>query len=374
MKNIKNSKIKKRVIIAMSGGVDSSVAAKLLKDSGCDVMGIFLHFWKDEQETGENKCCSLESLNDAQRVCRIIGIPLYTLNFSKPFKKEVVDNFLTEYQNGRTPNPCVVCNKKVKLGLLIKKAEELGFDCVATGHYVKTKKSGNFVKMYKAADKNKDQSYFLSQLSQNQLQKLIFPLGNYTKDEVRKLAKKFKLPTAAKKESQEICFVSDKGHNEFLKRYLKLKSGPIKLMSGEKIGEHRGLPLYTIGQRKGIEIGGRGPYYAVKMDYKTNTLFVSNGNNDPRLFGKELIAKDVNWLAGKESKLPLNCEAVIRYRHKPVKCKVVKSSSLAKATEDKKVKSNDVLVLFAEPQRAITPGQSVIFYKGEELLGGGIIA
>ncbi|HOZ56308.1 MAG TPA: tRNA 2-thiouridine(34) synthase MnmA [bacterium] len=369
MKNKNN----KKVIIAISGGVDSSVAAKLLKDSGYDVMGIFLHFWKDELEIGENKCCSLESLADAQRVCRTIGIPLYTLNFSKPFKKEVVDNFLAEYKSGRTPNPCVVCNKKIKLGLLIKKAEELGFDYVATGHYVKTKKSGGIVKMYKAVDANKDQSYFLHKLSQDQLKKLIFPLGDYRKDEVRVLARQFKLPTATKKESQEICFVSDKGHNEFLKRYLKLKPGSIRLMNGEKIGEHKGLPLYTIGQRRGIEIGGRGPYYAAKMDYKTNTLFVTDSANDQILFGNSLIAKDVNWIAGREPKMPFFCEAVIRYRHKPIKCKVKKLSSLAKATEDKKVESNVYEVKFKEPQRAITAGQSVVFYKGDELLGGGII-
>ncbi|OQA38956.1 MAG: tRNA-specific 2-thiouridylase MnmA [Parcubacteria group bacterium ADurb.Bin316] len=227
--------------------------------------------------------------------------------------------------------------------------------------------------MYKAVDANKDQSYFLHKLSQDQLKKLIFPLGDYRKDEVRVLARQFKLPTATKKESQEICFVSDKGHNEFLKRYLKLKPGSIRLMNGEKIGEHKGLPLYTIGQRRGIEIGGRGPYYAAKMDYKTNTLFVTDSANDQILFGNSLIAKDVNWIAGREPKMPFFCEAVIRYRHKPIKCKVKKLSSLAKATEDKKVESNVYEVKFKEPQRAITAGQSVVFYKGDELLGGGII-
>lgn len=373
--------------MAMSGGVDSSVAAKLLKDDGFDPTGIFLHFWKDETAgKSENKCCSLEALADARRVCQKIGMSLYTLNFSDVFKKEVVDYFLSEYKNGRTPNPCIRCNKSVKLGLLIKHAEKLGFDRVASGHYARlgreisnskskilnksqNSKSQNLknndevvYKLYKAKDEDKDQSYFLWTLTQEQLSHLLFPLGNYKKPEVRKLAEKFKLPTASKRESQEICFISGESHNDFLKKYIKLKPGKIKTLDGKEVGQHQGLPLYTIGQRKGVEIGGIGPFYVAKCDYKTNTLYVAKDGDDPILYSDKLIAENVNWIAGAEPKLPFVCEAVIRYRHKPTKCKVIKS----------KVKSN-YLVEFEEPQRAITAGQSVVFYIKDEVIGGGVI-
>ncbi|MEK7558066.1 MAG: tRNA 2-thiouridine(34) synthase MnmA [Patescibacteria group bacterium] len=395
MKEKKNkSTSKARVLMAMSGGVDSSVVAKLLVDQGYEVVGIFLHFWKEfnpanpiyqgELNQGgiaqlnyqegdsdfENKCCSVEALMDARRVCNKIGIPLYTFNFSKIFKKQVVDNFLSEYKIGKTPNPCVRCNKFVKLGNLIKQAKKLGFDYVATGHYVKSlkfkSKSQNSkfkYKLYKAKDEKKDQSYFLYTFNQDELSHLLFLLGDYTKQQVRSLAKKFKLPVAEKKESQEICFISEKSHNEFLKRHIKLKLGDIKTLDNKIIGKHQGLPLYTIGQRKGIDIGGNGPFYAVKTDYKTNTLYVVNDNNDPALFSKQLTVDNVNWLSGQMPKFPLNCQAVIRYHHKAAECVV---SNL-------KNKKNNLLVKFIQPQRAITPGQSVVFYKKEEVIGGGII-
>ena len=367
---------KLKIAVAMSGGVDSSVAAKLLKDQGHEVVGIFLHFWKEEfnnlhPDKGglrgvENKCCSAEALLDARRVAAKIGIPLYTLNFAKIFKKQIVNNFLDEYKKGKTPNPCVRCNKLVKLGFLIKQAKKLGFDFVASGHYVSLKEKNKKFIMQAAKDKTKDQSYFLYTFNQKELAHLLFPLGNYTKKQVRQLAKKFKLPVAEKSESQEICFIPNKNHNEFLKRHLKLKPGNIKitpLIRGARgvIGRHLGLPLYTIGQRKGIEIGGTGPYYAAKMDYKKNILYVVNNGNDKNLYNNKLIAKNVNWLLDDKLKFPLNCQAVIRYRHKPVKCIVTKNNK------------NSLKVKFSEPQRAITPGQSVVFYKKDEVLGGGII-
>jgi tRNA-specific 2-thiouridylase len=359
---------KKKIIVAMSGGVDSSVAAKLLKDEGFESVGIFLHFWKD-QKTGknENKCCSQEALMDARRVCRKIGMPLYTLNFSNVFKKEVVDYFLNEYKRGNTPNPCVRCNKSVKLGLLIERAKKLGFNYVASGHYVKIKrpKAGGSYKLYRARDKEKDQSYFLWTLTQKDLSRLFFPLGDYEKTKVRKLAKKFNLPTAAKKESQEICFISGKNHNDFLKRYIKLKPGLIKTLDGKTIGEHQGLPLYTIGQRKGVEIGGIGPFYVAKSNYKTNTLYVVKNGEDLILYKKKLAIEETNWIAGTEPKFPFACEAVIRYRHKPAECKIEKLNS--------KRKKGEYSVNFKKPQRAITPGQSVVFYRKDEVIGGGII-
>lgn len=343
----------------MSGGVDSSVAAKLLKDQGYEVAGIFLHFWKEEGIAGnfENKCCSAEALLDARRVADKIGIPLYTLNLAKIFKQQVVDNFLSQYQSGQTPNPCVRCNKRVKVGYLLKQAKKLGFDYVATGHYAISKNG----KLYKAKDKNKDQSYFLYTFSQAELKHLIFPLGDYTKVQVRRLAKKFKLPVAEKPESQEICFIPEKNHNEFLRRHLKLNHGLIKTLDSQTIAGHQGLPLYTIGQRKGIRVGGTGPYYAAKMDYRTNTLYVVKDYDDQLLYKNKLIAKNVNWLSAHKLKLPLNCQVVIRYRHEPVKCAIIKISK------------NKYQVEFNKPQRAVTPGQSAVFYHGQQILGGGII-
>ncbi len=358
----KKKKSKGKVLVAMSGGVDSSVAAQLLKNQGYEVAGVFLHFWKDESagEKHENRCCSLESLMDAKLVAAKIGIPLYTFNFSEPFKKAVVDNFLDEYSAGRTPNPCVVCNRKIKIGLLLKHARALGYDYLATGHYLTIKKLGRDYQLFKAKDKNKDQSYFLYTFGPDELKHLLFPLGSYIKPQVRKLAAKFKLVVAGKAESQDICFLSG-DHNNFLKKYLILKPGDIRVLeTGEKIGEHQGLPLYTIGQRRGL-VGGTGPYYVAKFDYRKNILYVVKNWNESILYGKELIAQEVNWLNGRPPKRTLSCEAVIRYGHKAVKCQV--------SPKNKK----DYFVEFAAPQRAITPGQSIVFYNKKQVLGGGII-
>ncbi len=355
-------KKKPRVLVAMSGGVDSSVAAQLLKDQGYLVAGIFLHFWKEEIAGAEkeNRCCSLESLLDAKAVAAKIGIPLYTFDFSQPFKKAVVDNFLAEYAAGRTPNPCVVCNKEIKIGRLLKYARRLGFDYVATGHYLKLQKIGREVRLCKARDKNKDQSYFLYTFTPEELKHLLFPLGNYTKPQVRKLAEKFGLKVAAKPESQDICFLSG-SHNNFLKRHLSLKRGDIRrLETGEKIGEHEGLPLYTIGQRRGL-VGGTGPYYVARFDYRRNILYVVKNWNEKILYQDHLEAKRVNWLSGRESKRAFRCQAVIRYGHPAVSCSVEPQGR------------GRYLVKFTKPQRAVTPGQSVVFYDKARVLGGGVI-
>lgn len=355
---------KLKILVAMSGGVDSSVAAYLLQHAGHEVAGVFLRFWKDDSASApaENRCCSLESLLDARAVAGRLGIPLYTLNFSAPFKKAVVDNFLEEYNSGRTPNPCVVCNKQVKIGRLIKQARAMGFDYVATGHYLRLKKQGRDRRLFKAKDKKKDQSYFLYTFSPEELRHLLFPLGSYTKTQVRRLAEKAGLRVAAKPESQDICFLSG-SHNEFLKRYLKLKSGDIRLLeSGEKIGRHEGLPLYTIGQRRGL-LGGTGPYYVAKLDYATNTLYVVKNWNEKVLYDSSLEAKEVNWLSGQDPKKAFRCSAVIRYGHPAAPCRV----------EREKGKDDSYIVNFSKPQRAITPGQSIVFYRGDQVLGGGII-
>jgi tRNA-specific 2-thiouridylase len=393
-----NTTLKPKVFVAMSGGVDSSVAAKLMQDQGHKTIGVFLHFWKEEGiKQFENKCCSAEAFLDASRVCHSLGIPLYTMNFSRVFKKEIVDNFINEYKRGSTPNPCARCNKLVKLGLLIERARKLGFDYVASGHYARIKKArkqkskkASFVyKLFRAKDKEKDQSYFLYNLTQERLKHLIFPLGEFKKKEVREMARKFKLPVSEKKDSQEVCFIPEKSHNEFLRRHIKMNPGPIKLLAplvkggrGVKIGKHQGLPLYTIGQRKGVEIGGTGPYYAAKFDYKKNILYVVNDAHDKALYSDHLVAKNVNWISGIKPKMPFKCEAVIRYHHKPVKCKIITPPNppLRKGREKFPLLTKEgvgggfnYLVKFNQPQRAVTPGQSVVFYKGDEMLGGGVI-
>jgi tRNA-specific 2-thiouridylase len=383
-KREKGKREKERVVAAMSGGVDSSVAAALLKESGYDLVGVFMKFWqpsfkKDKKRTWscfENRCCSSESEKRARAVADRLRIPFYVFNFEREFKKKVVDYFLKEEKAGLTPNPCVVCNKEIKFGLLLEKAFKLKADFVATGHYARKRelktplavplsaeqraRQNSKLKTFKllrAKDKNKDQSYFLWRLNQKQLSRLLFPVGDYAKTEIRKLAKRFKLPVLEIPESQEICFV-EKSVGEFLKRHLKEKPGKIVDSLGRPLGRHQGLWFYTIGQRKGINLPG-GPYWVLEKDTRNNLLIVTRNEND--LFKKEAVVKKVNWLSGKNPKLPLKVKAQIRYRQRPV---------LALVKPGKKGKVN---VVFSARQRAITPGQSVAFYQKEELIGGGII-
>jgi len=350
----KMKKKNKKAIVAMSGGIDSSVSAALLKRAGFDVVGVFMKFWADGPKSIVNRCCTLESEKRARLVAEKLDIPFYVFNFEKEFKKKVVDYFLAEYRAGRTPNPCVVCNKEIKFGLLFKKILSLNADYIATGHYTCLQRG----RLLKGKDKNKDQSYFLWKLNQKILKKTLFPVGDYTKTEVRKLAKQFNLPVLNIPESQEVCFIQTTTA-DFLKKYLKLKPGKIINTKGLVIGKHQGLWFYTIGQRKGISAFAKAsadkgplPYYVLDKDIKRNTLIVTKNEKD--LYKKELIVKDINWIF--EIKLPLKVMAKVRYRHK-----------LASAVVDKNK------VIFTKPQRAITPGQSVVFYKGQELLGGGII-
>jgi len=392
----------------MSGGVDSSVAAALLKRAGFDVIGIMMKFWKDTKGTAQsssNRCCSFESEQLARAVAKKINIPFYVLNVEKEFKKKVVDYFLKEYKKGNTPNPCVACNKEIKFGFLIKKALSLGADFVATGHYARasllrsatnrrsptdcrsainffpsagkpplscgtsgpgTTKSllpRSFQILLKGRDKEKDQSYFLWQLSQAQLSHVLFPVGKYTKPEVRKLAKKFKLPTAETPESQEVCFVADTTNN-FLKKYLKTKPGLVieQAQNGANkvIGQHNGLWFYTIGQRRGLELQ-QGPWFVVNKDFKKNVLVVSKNKKD--LLKKELIVKNVNWTCPPKfcGAKPGRVKVKIRYRSKEASADVFMLGN------------KRARVVFDHSQKAITPGQSAVFYVGEELIGGGVI-
>lgn len=342
----------------MSGGVDSSVAAALLKRAGFDVVGVFM------------KLADLpkfrESEKRAKKIAKILKIPFYVFNFEKEFKKRIIDYFLKENKQGLTPNPCVVCNKEIKFGLLLEKSLKLNADFIATGHYARTNLFKNFtivknlqkIKLMKGKDKNKDQSYFLWMLNQKKLKRVLFPIGDYTRKEVDGLAKKFKLSFLTKvPKSQEICFI-ETTIEDFLKRYLKTKPGHIVDANGKMLGKHEGLHFYTIGQRKGIGLPG-GPYYVLNKNLKRNLLIVTKNEKD--LYKKELIAKNVNWISVKEPKLPLKVKAKIRYRHRASPATVYK------------ILNTKYKILLSSPQRAITPGQSVVFYKGEELLGGGII-
>ncbi len=342
----------------MSGGVDSSVAAALLKKQEYEVIGVFMKFWKESGQ-GENRCCSSKSENRARQVAEILDIPFYVFNFEKEFKKRVVDRFLDGYKKGITPNPCVVCNKEIKFGLLIEKALASGADFVATGHYARLVEDEpqQTYKLYRGKDKKKDQSYFLWQLSQKQLSRILFPVGGYTKSQVKSLAKKFKLPVLDVPESMEVCFIPGK-LEDFLKKRLKMKPGPILLANDKKIiGCHQGLPLYTIGQRKGIELSG-GPYYVVRKNEKKNALIVASILKDEALWNKTLKLKSVNWLSGKKPKPNFKIKVQIRYGQEPVEATLNPGYNLK----------------FKNSQRAVTPGQSAVFYRGKELLGGGIIS
>jgi len=362
---------KKKVVVGMSGGVDSSVVAAILKNQGYDVVGVFMRFWQDtkadkaKNNFNENHCCSLGAYNDAKRVAEMLDIPFYAMDMKTPFKKTVVNYFLEEYKNGRTPNPCVECNRFIKFGEFLKKAKAMGADYVATGHYARLRreiqnpKSKTLnIKLLKGKDTEKDQSYFLYTLTQEKLKHILFPLGDYTKPKVRAMAKKFGLPVHSKKDSQEVCFVGD-GLENFLSKWLKIKKGDIiEVETGKKLGEHRGLALYTIGQRKGLGLGG-GPFYVVRMDAKKNILYVSN--DEKRILSKELNIKKIDFISGFLPKLPLKIKVKIRYRH-------------SEAPAILKKEKNNYKIIFNKPQRAITSGQSAVFYKGDEVLGGGVIS
>jgi len=333
----------KKIAVAMSGGIDSSVVAALIKESGAETIGVFMRIYPNSLKGSEKR---------ARKVAQILNIPFFVLDFKKEFKKEIIDCFLKEYKKGKTPNPCVFCNKEIKFGLLLKQVKKMGAEFLATGHYARI----GTQKLLKAKDKEKDQTYFLWQLNQRKLKHILFPIGGYTKKQVKDLAKEFKLPLLGVKESQEICFIKDTC-NDFLLKHLKKNLGNIVDTKGKVIGKHNGLWFYTIGQRKGINVSGKKPLYVLKKDIRKNILIVTENEKD--LESKELTVKDINWISGKAPKLPLRVMAKIRYRT---------CSSRARIIKDGEYK-----VVFDKPQRAITVGQSVVFYKGVELLGGGII-
>lgn len=364
--------MRKKVIAAMSGGVDSSVAAALLKEQGYDVIGITMQIWPS------GKCCSLEAVSDAKKVADMLGIPHYTLNFRDAFKKEVIDNFIEEYKNGRTPNPCIRCNQFIKFDRLLKKAEELGAGYIATGHYARILPPSPFspspllrgkgigdrgLKLLKGKDPKKDQAYVLYTLDQNALAHTLFPLGEMTKEEVREKAGELGLPVAEKKESQEICFVEDDDYVRFLKEHCPeaVKPGDILDQQGKVVGQHEGIAFYTIGQRKRVGAHRGEPKYVIKIDREKNTVII--GDKEDTL-AKELIADEVVFISGIQPSGPIAVTAKIRYNSPEAEAVV----RMGKAQEQAQAQ-----VMFKYPQKAVTPGQAVVFYDGEEVIGGGVI-
>ncbi|WP_164668518.1 tRNA 2-thiouridine(34) synthase MnmA [Virgibacillus doumboii] len=348
-----------RVVVGMSGGVDSSVAALLLKEQGYDVVGIFMKNWDDTDEFGV--CTATEDYDDVVRVCNQLDIPYFAVNFEKQYWDKVFTYFLDEYKAGRTPNPDVVCNKEIKFKAFLEHALSLGADYLATGHYAQVRINDGKVEMLRGVDDNKDQTYFLNQLTEDVLEKVMFPLGNMDKKEVREIAYEHGLVTATKKDSTGICFIGERNFKEFLSEYLPAQPGLMKTLTGIEKGKHDGLMYYTIGQRQGLGIGGAGdPWFVVGKNLDENVLYVEQGFENEKLYSDGLIATDVNWINETDDKT-ITCTAKFRYRQKDSAVTVTK------------LENGKVHVEFKETQRAITPGQSVVFYDGEVCLGGGTI-
>jgi len=354
-----------RVAVAMSGGVDSSVTAALLKEQGYDVIGISMRVWDPTSfyaETGGDSqtCCSPDDVRDAGRIADQLGIPFYVVDFEQEFRGLVVDDFVNEYYSGRTPNPCARCNRRVKFGLLLDKAVELGAEFMATGHYARIERGDDgCFQLLKGRDPKKDQSYFLFGLTQAQLSRSLFPLGALTKPEVRELAARFGLRVAEKKESQEICFIPDDDYVRFIEgeRDVGDLSGDIVTSDGRVVGRHRGAHRYTVGQRRGLGIAWKEPLYVLGMDAARRRVVVGPKEE---LYRAELTAADLNWIMPPpETEFATSCR--IRYRHQPVPCRVLPLTD------------NRVKVLLHEPEKSITPGQAVVFYDNDRVLGGGWI-
>ena len=346
----------------MSGGVDSSVAALLLKEQGYNVIGLFMLNW---EETGENGACTAESdYADVRRVCALLDIPYYSVNFAKQYRERVFKHFLEEYAAGRTPNPDVLCNREIKFGPFREYALSLGADYIATGHYcgVSHNSDGSH-HLLKARDCGKDQTYFLNQVTQKQLERVLFPLADLPKEQVRAIAEKHSLATAKKKDSTGICFIGERNFRKFLMEYLPAQSGKILTLDGEEVGEHVGLMHYTIGQRRGVNLGGKrgedGRWFVVKKDVKNNVLYVSHGDESP-LYSVECEVGGLNWIGFTPPQTPFGCTAKFRYRQGEQKVTVHFNGERAR-------------VVFAEKQRAVTEGQYAVFYDETRCLGGGVI-
>jgi tRNA-specific 2-thiouridylase len=353
-----------RVIVGMSGGVDSSVAALMLLEQGFDVSGVFMKNW--DEDDGTEYCTALADLADAQSVCDRLGISLTTVNFAAEYWDYVFETFLQEYAAGRTPNPDILCNKEIKFKAFLDYARDLGADAIATGHYARVEAPEGRYRLLKGADKGKDQSYFIYTLGQSQLAQTLFPIGGMEKSAVRRIAAKAGFENARKKDSTGICFIGERRFREFLQRYLPARPGEIQTPEGEVIGRHQGLMYFTLGQRQGLGIGGihgaaQEPWYVLKKDLTRNILIVGQGHDHPMLFSDVLEAGTLDWVSSRPLEAPLRCAAKTRYRQPDQPCVV------------ELLEEGRCRVIFDQPQRAVTPGQSVVFYRDEECLGGGVI-
>ena len=355
---------KKKVVIGMSGGVDSSVAAYLLKEQGYDVIGVTMQIWQEDKDYTEREggCCSLSAVDDARRVANKIGIPFYVMNFRDSFKEKVIDYFVQEYIDGKTPNPCIACNKHLKFDELLRKAQGIGADYVATGHYAKIEQdeNGRYL-LIRSDDDRKDQTYALYNFTQEQLAHTLMPCGEYTKDRIREIAKEIGLSVYNKKDSEEICFIPDNNHGRYISeaRPLEVVPGNFVDKNGNILGQHKGIVYYTIGQRKGLGIALGRPVFVTDINPRTNEVVLGPEED---IFKTDLVAKDVNFIPFDKLEEPITVEAKVRYSGKP-------AEAVISPLRDGKAK-----VSFKEKQRAITKGQSVVFYQGNKVVGGGIIA
>ena len=350
-----------RVVVALSGGVDSSVAAALLQEQGYDVTGMMLRLWSEPGKEDTNRCCTPDSMAQARRVAAKLDIPFYVIDAKDVFRETVVQYFLDGYARGETPNPCLICNRQIRWTFLLEHALALGADYMATGHYVRVQRAeGGKMNLLRALDRFKDQSYVLHVLNQEKLRRALFPIGDYPKTEIRAIAEKHGLPTASRKDSQDLCFLAGEDYRHFLQRNAAeiLKPGEILTREGRSVGTHTGLANYTIGQRKGLGIASPVPLYVLGKDSSTNSLIVGTQED---LGSRELVARDVNWLSGETPKAPFRAEVKIRYTAKEAEALVTP------------IDGNRAQVQFQAPQRDITAGQAAVFFQGDLLIGGGII-
>lgn len=348
------------VVVGMSGGVDSSVSALLLKKMGYKVIGLFMKNW---EEVDDNGCCTaVEDFSDVQKVCDQIDVPYYTINFVKEYQERVFSQFIADLKKGLTPNPDILCNREIKFKALFDKAMQLGANFLATGHYCQNQRREDHFTLVKGADVNKDQTYFLYTLNESILEKVLFPVGGMEKKEVRKIARDFGLATSEKKDSTGICFIGERHFRTFLSQYIAIRPGDFETLEGKIVGKHQGAAYYTLGQRKGLGIGGEGEaWFVVGKDMTRNVVYVVQGKDHPALYKDFLVASDLSWVSGHAPSLTKCYSAKVRYRQEGQPCVL------------EKIEDGKMYVRFLNPQRAITPGQSIVLYDEDVCLGGGVI-